>query len=78
MKRYEGMDLKFRLAAAALALAVVAGLLETVADGFLYPDADAEMARRQTIASQAEQVARARALADGEVKSAAATTAPRM
>jgi len=78
MNRYPGMTIKSRLAAAAIALTVVAGLLETVAGGFLYPDADAQMARRQTIAAQADQVARARALAEGQVKSAAADAAPRM
>jgi len=45
-------------------------VLESVVRGMLYPNPDTLAARRQTISAQAEQVERARALQDGQVKSA--------
>ena len=76
MKSYQGTTTRFRIAAAVLALAIVAVMLETVTGGFLYPDPQTVVARRAALAAQAEVVARGRALADGEVKSASSDVVP--
>ena len=76
MKTYQSTSIRFRIAAAVLSLAIVAGLLEVVAGGFLHPDAQTVAARRQFIAAQADEAARARALAEGEVKSASSAPEP--
>jgi len=78
MKAFQGTTRKPRIAAAALSLAIVAGLLEAVIGGFLYPDPEAMSVRRGVIAAQADQVARARALANGEIKAAATASSPRI
>jgi hypothetical protein len=78
MKTYQATYTKFRIAAAIVSLAIAAGLLEMVAGGFLHPDAQSVAARRDWIAEQADQAARARALADGEVKSVSAAAEPRI
>ena len=78
MNRYQATSRKTRIAAAVLSIAIVAALLEVVTSGFVHPDPDTVMARQQVIATQAEQVARARALSNGEVKSAEAGVQPRI
>lgn len=78
MNTFEATTRKTRIAAAALSLSVVAALLEVVASGFLHPNPESVAARQQVIAAQAEQVARSRALSNGEVKSAEAGAQPRI
>lgn len=78
MKTYQATTCKTRIAAAAVSIAIVAALLEVLASGFVHPDPDAVMARQQVIAAQAEQIARARALANGEVKAAQVSAQPRI
>ncbi|HEY1325353.1 MAG TPA: hypothetical protein VGI14_00340 [Casimicrobiaceae bacterium] len=78
MKSYQATYTKFRIAAAVVALAIAAGLLEAMTSGFLHPDPQTVAARRDWIAAEADQAARARALADGEVKSVSAASEPRI
>jgi hypothetical protein len=78
MNTYQATNRKTRITAAALSIAIVAALLEVVSSGFVNPDPDSVSARQQVIAAQAEQVARARSFANGEVKSAAASAQPRI
>lgn len=78
MKTYRGTSITFRIATAVLSVALMAALLETVTDGFLYPDPQTVAARRDAIAVQADQVARARALGEGQVKSASSGRVPRL
>ncbi len=70
MNRYETTNWKAKLAITAATIAVAVAVLESVASGMRYPDPDTLAARRQTIAAQAEQVEKARALQDGQVKAA--------
>jgi hypothetical protein len=70
MNRYETTNWKAKLAIAAATIAVAVAVLESVVSGMLYPNPDTLAARKQTIAAQAEQVEKARALQDGQVKAA--------
>lgn len=70
MNRYETKNLKAKLAIGAATIAVAVAVLESVVSGMLYPDPDRLAARKQTIAAQAEEVEKARALQDGQVKAA--------
>lgn len=76
MKSYPSTTIRFRIAVAVVSLAIAAGLLEVVAGGLLYPDAQTVAARRDSITAQADQAARARALAEGQVKSASSALVP--
>ena len=78
MKTYHGTSIEFRIAAAVLSLAIAAGLLDVVAGQFLYPDPQTVAARRDAMTAQADQAARVRALARGDVKSASAAAVPRI
>ncbi len=78
MNRYESTTWKWKLAMAAVAVCISAGLLEAVTDGMSHPDATALAARQRVIAAQAEQVERARALERGEVKAADANAGARI
>ena len=69
---------KAKLIIGAVTIAIVAGLLELVTSGFMYPAPEAVATRQQVITMQASQVEKARELRNGEVKAAEVSGAPRI
>ena len=69
---------KAKVIIGAVTIAIVAGLLELVISGFMYPAPEAVAARQQMITTQAYHVEKARELRNGEVKAAEVSGAPRM
>ena len=75
---YTTTNWKTKIAMGAVTIALVAGLLEVVASGFLYPAPESIAMRQQVIAAQAERIEKARELHNGEVKAAELPGDPRI
>jgi len=78
MKSYTPMTWPAKAAAAAVTVAIVAVLLESVTAGFVHPAPEAIAARKAVIAAQADQVEKARALNAGQLKAADARSDKRL